>query len=63
MPTTTAGARYLVITPVRDEAAYLKFTVESMLAQTIRPAEWVIVNDGSTDNTGSIIDDYAHQYP
>ena len=63
MPTTTASARYLVITPVRDEAAYLKFTVESMLAQTVRPTEWVIVNDGSTDSTGSIIDDYARQYP
>ncbi|HVB56388.1 MAG TPA: glycosyltransferase family A protein [Candidatus Acidoferrales bacterium] len=53
----------MVITPVRDEGVYLKFTIESMIAQTIRPAEWVIVNDGSTDNTGTIIDEYAHQHP
>ncbi len=58
-----ASARYLVITPVRDEEAYLKFTIESMLAQTIHPVEWVIVNDGSTDKTGTIIDEYARQYP
>jgi len=62
IPAATATARYLVVTPVRDEEAYLKFTIESMLAQTIRPAEWVIVNDGSTDNTGPIIDEYARQY-
>jgi len=63
IPTAIATARYLVITPVRDEEAYLNFTIESMLAQTILPAEWVIVNDGSTDNTGTIIDDYARQHP
>ncbi len=55
--------RYLVITPVRDEEAYLAFTMESMVAQTVRPSEWIIVNDGSTDRTGEIIDRYARQYP
>ena len=34
-----------------------------MLAQTILPSEWVIVNDGSTDATGSIIEAYAHKFP
>jgi glycosyltransferase involved in cell wall biosynthesis len=34
-----------------------------MLAQTIRPVEWIIVNDGSTDNTAAIIDEYASQHP
>ncbi len=55
--------RYVVITPVRDEEAYLRFTLDSMLAQTIRPVEWVIVNDGSGDATGEIVDEYAQQYP
>ena len=54
--------KYVVISPVRDEEAYLRFTIESMLAQTIRPTEWVIVNDGSTDSTGAIIDEYAAQH-
>src|SRR5689334_11342136 len=53
---------YVVISPVRDEEAYLRFTIESMLAQTIRPAEWIIVNDGSTDGTAAIIDEYAAQH-
>jgi len=54
--------KYVVISPVRDEEAYLRFTIESMLAQTIRPAEWIIVNDGSTDGTAAIIDEYAAQH-
>jgi glycosyltransferase involved in cell wall biosynthesis len=53
---------YVVVTPVRDEEAYLRFTLDSMVAQTVRPREWVIVNDGSTDNTGSIIDEYAAKH-
>ncbi len=52
---------FVVITPVRDEEAHLTSTLESMLAQTIRPVEWVIVNDGSTDRTAGILDDYARR--
>lgn len=54
--------RYAIITPVRDEESYLRFTLDSVIAQTIRPIEWVIVNDGSTDNTGKIIDEYAQKH-
>lgn len=60
---TEFSNNYVVISPVRDEEAYLRFTIESMLAQTVRPVEWVIVNDGSTDNTAAIIDEYAAQHP
>jgi biofilm PGA synthesis N-glycosyltransferase PgaC len=55
--------KYIVITPVRDEAAHLRFTVESMIAQTVLPSQWIIVDDGSTDATGAIIDEYAAHYP
>ena len=51
--------RYVVITPVRNEGANLRFTIESMIQQSVRPAEWMIVNDGSTDNTGLIVEEYA----
>jgi len=54
---------YVVITPVRDEEAYMASTIECVAAQTIRPAEWIIVDDGSKDNTGKIIDEYAVRYP
>jgi poly-beta-1,6-N-acetyl-D-glucosamine synthase len=58
----TLDTKYVVITPVRDEEAHLHNTLECMLRQTILPAEWIIVNDGSTDSTASIIDEYAGRY-
>jgi glycosyltransferase involved in cell wall biosynthesis len=55
--------RYVIITPVRDEQQYLPSTIESVMTQTILPVEWVIVNDGSTDRTRDIIDDFAARIP
>ena len=54
--------RYVVVTPVRDEEKHVEKTILSMAAQTILPTEWIIVNDGSTDNTGVIIDQYEKKY-
>lgn len=54
---------YVVITPARNEAAFLKGTIESMVKQTVLPRRWVIVNDGSTDSTGEIVKRYLGQYP
>jgi poly-beta-1,6-N-acetyl-D-glucosamine synthase len=54
--------KYLVISPVRDEAAYLESTIECMAAQTVPPREWIIVNDGSSDDTGRIADKAAARY-
>ncbi len=58
----SAATKYIVITPVRDEESNIGFTIESMAKQTILPAEWIIVNDGSTDKTGEIIDEAAKRY-
>ncbi|HXW56419.1 MAG TPA: glycosyltransferase family A protein [Candidatus Cybelea sp.] len=55
--------KYVVISPVRDEGHLLEQMILSMVSQTLRPEQWVIVNDGSSDNTGLIIDDYAGKYP
>jgi len=51
--------RYVIITPVRNEAENLEANIESVVSQTIKPAEWILVNDGSTDATGVIIDKMA----
>ncbi len=53
---------YLVISPCRNEADYMRKTLESMAAQTVRPARWVIVDDGSTDETPSILAAFAEQH-
>jgi hypothetical protein len=55
--------RYVIITPARDEEEHIQATIESISGQTVRPVEWVIVDDGSTDRTGAIIDHYSAQFP
>jgi hypothetical protein len=50
--------RYLVISPVKDEEKFVEHTLGSMVAQTIRPVCWFIVDDGSTDRTPEIIERY-----
>ncbi|WP_240481182.1 glycosyltransferase [Sandaracinus amylolyticus] len=57
-----AGRRYLLITPCRNEAAHLRTTLDTTLAQTIPPARWVIVDDGSTDETPHILAEYAAKH-
>ena len=57
----SSSPKYVVITPVRDEEEHLEETIRSVINQTIRPTEWIIVNDGSTDLTPDIIDKYAEQ--
>lgn len=62
--TETSGdsMRYAIITPVRDEENRIEATIECVCGQTILPAEWVIVDDGSSDRTGDIADRYAAQH-
>jgi glycosyltransferase involved in cell wall biosynthesis len=59
---SSINAKYVVITPVRDEEENIRHTLDCMIAQTVIPTEWIIVNDGSTDDTGRIIDDYASRH-
>jgi len=58
----SVSSRYVVISPCRNEEEYLEHTLESVLAQTLRPTAWIIVDDGSTDSTPAILSDYATRY-
>jgi peptidoglycan/xylan/chitin deacetylase (PgdA/CDA1 family)/glycosyltransferase involved in cell wall biosynthesis len=65
-PTTKSpvspSPRYVIITPVKDEAEYIGYTIKSVMNQTIRPLQWIIVDDGSSDNTRSIVERYAREH-
>lgn len=54
---------YVLVTPVRDEEATIGRTIASVVAQTVRPREWVIVSDGSTDRTDEIIRTASAEHP
>jgi len=58
MPNT----KYVIITPARNEEANIEKTLNSMVSQTILPEKWVIVSDGSSDNTDEIVKRYAIQH-
>ena len=46
--------KYVIISPVRNEEKKIQETIKSVVSQTIKPIKWVIVNDGSSDNTYEI---------
>lgn len=48
-----------VILPVFNAERYLKYAIDSILDQTYKDFELIIINDGSTDKSRSLIDDYA----
>ena len=58
-----SSQRYLLISPCRDEAQYLRRTLDSVAAQSVPPALWVIVDDGSTDETPAILQEYSRRLP
>jgi glycosyltransferase involved in cell wall biosynthesis len=55
--------RYCVVTPCRDEARFARRTLDSVLRQTEPPALWVIVDDGSRDETPILLAEYARRVP
>jgi biofilm PGA synthesis N-glycosyltransferase PgaC len=55
--------RYLLISPCRDEAQYLRRTLDSVSTQSVLPSLWVVVDDGSTDGVPAILEEYARRLP
>ena len=62
MSENSSGGEYVIVTPVRNEAGHIERTLESVTRQTIRPRRWIIVDDGSSDGTCSIVDKYRQQF-
>jgi glycosyltransferase involved in cell wall biosynthesis len=58
----TNNRRYLLVSPCRNEADFMRQTLDTVVAQTLRPARWVIVDDGSSDATPQILAEYAKKH-
>ena len=48
-----------ILVPVYNAEEYLKRCLDSILAQSLTDYEVILVNDGSTDQSGAICDEYA----
>jgi glycosyltransferase involved in cell wall biosynthesis len=55
--------KYSIITPTKNEGKYIEETIRSVIAQQIKPCEWFIMDDDSTDNTSQIINKYLNDFP
>ncbi|MGO8772929.1 MAG: glycosyltransferase [Terracidiphilus sp.] len=53
---------YVLVTAAYNEAKLIERVLQSVVAQTVLPARWIVVSDGSTDRTDSIVNGYAKQY-
>jgi glycosyltransferase involved in cell wall biosynthesis len=56
-------AQLVLITSAHNEAAFIDRTCRSILAQRLKPARWIIVDDASSDDTGSIVSRYRDAHP
>jgi poly-beta-1,6-N-acetyl-D-glucosamine synthase len=53
---------YALVTPARNEEGVIRHTLDAVVGQTIVPARWVIVDDGSVDRTAAIVEEYARRH-
>jgi glycosyltransferase involved in cell wall biosynthesis len=60
---TRPALSYALVTPARDEAANLGRLAGCLIAQTVGPDAWLIVDDGSRDQTAEIARDLAIEHP
>lgn len=51
-------SKYVIITPAKNEEQNIEYTINSVCDQTLKPKEWIIVDDGSTDNTSAVVEKY-----
>lgn len=54
---------YVLITPARNEAKSIGQTIQTVVNQTHLPLKWIIVSDGSTDETSAIVKTFLAKYP
>src|ERR1039457_6463309 len=53
---------FVLVTAAYNEEKYIEQTLRSIVAQTLRPAKWIVVSDGSTDKTDEIVKRYASEH-
>jgi biofilm PGA synthesis N-glycosyltransferase PgaC len=55
--------RYVLLTAAKDEEKSIEEIIQAVLRQTVLPTAWFIMDDGSTDQTASIVESFAARHP
>jgi Glycosyl transferase family 2 len=53
---------FVIVTAAYNEGKFIEQTISSIVSQTVRPKKWIVVSDGSSDNTDEIVEQYAGRY-
>lgn len=53
---------YVLLTAAKNEERFIEYALRSVVTQTVHPLAWFIVDDGSTDETSRIVQEYARRY-
>lgn len=53
---------YALVTAAHNEEAHIERTIRSVTSQTVLPAKWIVLSDGSTDRTDEIVQRYAEDF-
>ncbi len=53
--------KYALITAARNEEEFIGRTIDAVISQSVLPRKWIIVSDGSTDNTDQIVKEYSEK--
>ena len=51
-----------IIVPIYNIENYIKYCLDSLMLQTLKRIEIICIDDGSTDRSGAICDEYAEKY-
>ncbi len=54
--------KYSIITPAQNESKHISLAIESVIQQSLKPREWIIVDDRSSDDTWQLIKKASKQY-
>src|SRR5262245_3589924 len=55
--------KYVLISPARNEELLIRKLLDSVSSQTVLPERFIVVDDGSTDRTADIVQEYERRFP
>jgi glycosyltransferase involved in cell wall biosynthesis len=55
--------QFVIITPAKNEGQFIRRTISSVIRQRARPLRFIIVDDGSDDDTAAVVRSFQIEHP